>query len=233
MTQNEIKELAILHMADNKANRNLIAEGWGFKIHNRASSIGMCCYNNKTIYFSSFYTELKPEDILDTILHEIAHALVGPGNGHNKKWRNMCIIVGAKPRRCNETKINENVEMKLAKSAKYIAVCPGCNKVSSAFKKMKRNRSCANCSGAVYNEKFRLNFKLNKGYIPKPKQVIVVTQPKKDFVFQIGFKFSYKGQKFEITGFNYRNPKNNIQLTNIVTGKKFKCSVQTLEKIAA
>ena len=29
------------------------------------------------------------KDIQDTILHEIAHALVGPKHGHNKVWKEM------------------------------------------------------------------------------------------------------------------------------------------------
>ena len=39
------------------------------------------------------------ELVKDTILHEIAHFLAGPNNGHNWHWRQWCVRVGADPTR--------------------------------------------------------------------------------------------------------------------------------------
>ena len=36
----------------------------------------------------------------DTVLHELAHALVGSGHGHNAVWKQMCVKIGAKPESC-------------------------------------------------------------------------------------------------------------------------------------
>lgn len=38
--------------------------------------------------------------IRDTILHEIAHALVGPNHCHDLVWKAKCLEIGATPRRC-------------------------------------------------------------------------------------------------------------------------------------
>ena len=39
------------------------------------------------------------EEVRDTILHEIAHALVGAAHGHNATWRQKCREIGASPQR--------------------------------------------------------------------------------------------------------------------------------------
>jgi len=96
--------------------------GWKFDIGNRKRQIGTCFHSTKTITISKWWIEdSTPEAITDTILHEIAHALVGPGNGHNKVWRAMCIKVGAKPIRCGDV-----VEHKTTAKPNYIVVCPTC-----------------------------------------------------------------------------------------------------------
>ncbi len=37
------------------------------------------------------------KDTADTIAHEVAHLLVGPGHGHSQVWRDACAITGANP----------------------------------------------------------------------------------------------------------------------------------------
>ena len=44
-----------------------------------------------------------PEEVRDTILHEVAHALVGPGHGHDTVWKATAAQVGARPQRRGRT----------------------------------------------------------------------------------------------------------------------------------
>lgn len=54
----------------------------------------------KKITISKHYALILPvEEIRNTVLHEIAHALT-PGEGHNWKWKRKAVEVGAKPERC-------------------------------------------------------------------------------------------------------------------------------------
>jgi predicted SprT family Zn-dependent metalloprotease len=47
--------------------------------------MGLCLYEPKAIELSLHFIERNAEDVIrDTLLHEIAHALVGPGHGHDR-----------------------------------------------------------------------------------------------------------------------------------------------------
>jgi predicted SprT family Zn-dependent metalloprotease len=72
---------------------------WQFQFDRARRRFGCCWAKRKLITLSRPLTELNDiADVTDTVLHEIAHALV-PG-GHTPAWRRMCVALGAKPRRC-------------------------------------------------------------------------------------------------------------------------------------
>src|SRR4051794_40057748 len=74
--------------------------GWSFAFNRRKRAMGLCRYSRKTIELSIYLVDRNGfEEILDTILHEIAHALVGPCHGHDAVWKAKCREVGAKPQR--------------------------------------------------------------------------------------------------------------------------------------
>lgn len=58
---------------------------------------GICSSDDKLIAISRNFInspKVSGDDILDTILHEFAHALVGNKNGHNNVWKEMCYQIG-------------------------------------------------------------------------------------------------------------------------------------------
>ncbi len=64
-------------------NHNLL--GWNFEWNNRKSAFGLCSYSRKTIFLSKILTvQVDEEGVTNTILHEIAHALVGAGHSHDR-----------------------------------------------------------------------------------------------------------------------------------------------------
>jgi predicted SprT family Zn-dependent metalloprotease len=80
----------------------LIEQGWTFKFAKDKRTVGWCRHSQKTIEVSKYYLDSHPDEIKDTILHEIAHALVGPNHGHDYVWRRMCVKIGANPRRTTD-----------------------------------------------------------------------------------------------------------------------------------
>jgi predicted SprT family Zn-dependent metalloprotease len=62
---------------------------------------GVCRYRDKVISLSAPLVRLHDADeVRQTILHEIAHALAGPRAGHGARWRAIAQQVGASPERC-------------------------------------------------------------------------------------------------------------------------------------
>jgi predicted SprT family Zn-dependent metalloprotease len=81
---------------------------WTFQFNWRKRSMGLCRYAVKTLELSVHLVDRNgPDEILDTILHEIAHALVGPGHGHDAVWRRKCVEIGATPKRCGHAEMPE------------------------------------------------------------------------------------------------------------------------------
>ena len=81
--------------------KEIIAEhltGWGFVWDNRKRALGSCQYDTKSIRMSKAFVNggLSVAEVKDTVLHEVAHALVGPGNGHNAVWKAKAQEIGAK-----------------------------------------------------------------------------------------------------------------------------------------
>lgn len=116
MTRKEVEDLAYQLMLK----WGLIEKGWHFEFSKSYSSLGTCWHGKKLIVFSEKWLKLPYEEILDTILHEIAHALCGRGEGHGPKWKRMCVRVGAKPERIYKAGPDQ------FNPRKYKMVCPGC-----------------------------------------------------------------------------------------------------------
>ena len=113
-------------------------KGWVIDIDNAKTRFGCCNFTKKEISLSKPLIEANDYvEVVDTILHEIAHALVGPGHGHDAVWKRMCVKIGAKPQRCFSS--DDTVTI----AGKYRAVCGGCKKEFSRHKRIPRGRKVA------------------------------------------------------------------------------------------
>lgn len=78
--------------------------GWRFVYSNRSSRrYGCCKYMQRTIEVSKWHAVQNDEwAVLDTLKHEVAHILAGPLAGHGPKWKEACLLTGARPLRCGK-----------------------------------------------------------------------------------------------------------------------------------
>jgi len=91
---------------------------WKFAWNKRKSALGVCNYTRKTIFLSEYFVaRISDEEVKDTILHEIAHALawIEYGHkGHGWQWKRVCVRIGAKPVRCHTGTVdNPNYRYKI------------------------------------------------------------------------------------------------------------------------
>jgi hypothetical protein len=63
--------------------------------------MGMCVHDKKTIILNAFHVDTHPSvEVLDTIRHEVAHALTPNDRSHGAEWRLKAKSLGANPTQC-------------------------------------------------------------------------------------------------------------------------------------
>jgi predicted SprT family Zn-dependent metalloprotease len=146
---------------------NLLISGWQFKFNKSITNFGVCNYNKKLIVLSETITQFASyEQIKDTILHEIAHALAGFEYKHDETWRRTAIQIGCNGNRCwnindvlntpeKKEEYNRIILIK-RKNYRYRLICLICG--ITLHKKVipASNSSCFKCGGNKYNPVFKM-----------------------------------------------------------------------------
>lgn len=103
---------------------------WEVGFDNALRRLGQCRHRQRKITLSKHFVRMNgPLSIRDTLLHEICHALCGPGHGHGPVFRAMARRVGATPERCGQADMPPG---------RLVAVCGGCTRT---FTKHRRPRA--------------------------------------------------------------------------------------------
>ena len=121
---------------------------WQFAYDHARRRFGRCDYTHQRITLSRTLTFLNPiEQVRDTILHEIAHALT-PGAKHGPRWRAKCREIGAQPVRCFN---DDEVATPARRAARYLFGCPRCDWWVERHRRANRRSRyvCTRCRGAV------------------------------------------------------------------------------------
>lgn len=69
---------------------------WSVRLNQNPDSrfLGLCSYKDKCIILSAHHIDIHPDpDVINTIKHEVAHALT-PGHGHNHVWAQKAREIG-------------------------------------------------------------------------------------------------------------------------------------------
>jgi len=185
LTQSEATRMAKQMMAEH----GLTAKGWTFKLNTNRSRLGVCKYGKvmrnrftgqvivthpiQRIEISIYCIQAGLDTFRNTMLHEIAHALVGPGHNHNAIWKAKARAIGCTGDRCG----------KMDAPAKYIGECPKCKGV------VKRNRNVkgmtmmthTSCGASPYRGEFiRWNHLRHNTTPINPNPRLFVDMPSKE-----------------------------------------------------
>ena len=97
----QVKEIA-LRLIDRHVANGAMATGWAFGFDLAPSRAGVCRYGERRIDLSvSYCLAATRADVEDTILHEIAHAIVGPRHNHDAVWKAKAREIGCVGERCH------------------------------------------------------------------------------------------------------------------------------------
>jgi predicted SprT family Zn-dependent metalloprotease len=113
-------------------------EGWRVEFDTAKRRAGVCRYAERVIGLSGPITKVHSEvEVRDTILHEIAHALVGPQHRHDEVWRRTAQSIGCTGQRCVPS------EAPRIQGA-WIGVCSA-GHVKDRHRRPERVMSCGEC----------------------------------------------------------------------------------------
>jgi len=120
-----------------KITENMLKEhgvtNYAVKISNTRRSIGRCIKSRKRgsvlIELSGFFWDhLSEEGALDTIKHEVAHAIAPHGAGHNRVWKAIATKLGARPDvKSGDWKFKPGARESFVAKRKYRLTCRVCN----------------------------------------------------------------------------------------------------------
>ena len=115
-----------------------------FKFDRSKRRLGSCRWKVSTgacvhITLSKDITLLNDVEVVrNTLLHEIAHAIVGYGNGHNSAWQRKSREIGCNANRCSFTHVRTK--------GRWQGVCPKCKTVFHRHRGGKGVNSVRICS---------------------------------------------------------------------------------------
>ena len=130
-----------------------------FVFDNAKVRFGCCNFRKKEISLSRELALLNDEkNVLDTILHEIAHAVVGKGHGHDRVWRAKAIELGCDGNRCYT---HDDVKVP---TGKYTYECTSCGRQIQRFRRIKRTIACGGCCKTFNNNRFSEKYAFKRKY---------------------------------------------------------------------
>lgn len=113
--------------------------GWRLVFDNAKTRAGACRSDRREITLSRPLVALySPEQVTETMLHEIAHALAGSGHGHDRVWRTIARRIGYTGGRCLPADAPQV-------DGPWVGVCPAGHR-TTAHRRPVRVRSCPQCS---------------------------------------------------------------------------------------
>lgn len=114
---------------------------WAVAYDSAKNRAGVCRFGPKVIALSAPLTALFSfDEVRDTVLHEIAHALAGPRHGHDATWRRIAVDIGCSGSRCTDAE-SPRVE------AAWLGVCPAGHS-SGRHRRPERVTTCGRCSSS-------------------------------------------------------------------------------------
>ena len=138
----------------------LTALGWTLVFDNAKTRAGVCRPSKKQIGLSRLLTPLQSDEaVRDTILHEIAHALVGTKHGHDRVWQRKAIEIGSNGKRCFTAAPGESVP------AAWVGTCPA-GHTANKHRTPTRVTSCSTCRPGAWDARFLYKWKKQGRTVP-------------------------------------------------------------------
>ena len=112
---------------------------WTFAFDNAKTRAGLCNFTAKRISVSRYIAQRsEDDDIHQVLLHEVAHAIAGPKEGHGATWKRIAAELGYDGGRTHDGPVPNEL-------APWVGHCPN-GHISYRYRKPTRPTSCGVCS---------------------------------------------------------------------------------------
>lgn len=135
MTRQNATATATRLMTEHLTDKGIV--GWSFRLNTNKSRLGVCRFGPKSIEMSVYHVDTSDDaSIINTMLHEIAHARVGRQHGHDTMWRLVALQLGCDGERCGS--LGTVIPEALRRKAAYIGTCVKCGVEIPRYRASKR-----------------------------------------------------------------------------------------------
>ncbi len=118
---------------------HLDATEWSFGFDNAKTRAGQCNYTRKRITVSRYLAaRFDDDEIHQVLLHEVAHAIAGPGTGHGALWKRIARELGYVGKRTHDSE-------GATEFAPWVGTCPA-GHVHYRYRRPTKPMSCGKCS---------------------------------------------------------------------------------------
>lgn len=177
---------------DSDQTKSFWDQGWRTNFTKTDKYIACCDHTNKRIIISVPALNARSEaELMETIMHEMAHAIVGHGHGHDDVWKAKAVELGAKPVSCAPVNFDAGRSIAIAETKKPSKIksiqkyCPTCYATAVVAAQMEM--------GGTIWMKLECGHLVSKESLPDPLEGLeswTSTSGKQLFPFQIeGIKF--------------------------------------------
>ncbi len=123
---------------------------WRLVVNGRmTSAAGRCKYRRREIHIARWHVDGSPEaEVLDTLLHEAAHALAGPDAHHGPRWKEWARALGADPTRTLPHEVWRKSPSG-QRPPRWLAVCRRCGQEYRRKRRPRKRRLVCGCGGEL------------------------------------------------------------------------------------
>ncbi|MDJ1371304.1 SprT-like domain-containing protein [Gulosibacter molinativorax] len=115
-------------------------DSWSFAFDNAKTRAGKCNFERREISVSRYLAQKhSDEQVKQTLLHEIAHGMVGARAGHGPVWQACAAQIGYVGGRTHTAEVADEF-------AKWVGTCPNGHEIYRFRRPGNRAVSCAKCS---------------------------------------------------------------------------------------
>lgn len=124
---------------------------WRVKVNNKRTSLAETWHKEKMIVFSKKFIMISTKEQFEGVaLHEIAHALLGRGHGHDEKFVELCTKISGHNKYAQKSTT--------ANIGRYMFSCPSCGQTASH--NSNKDKYCGICF--KNGETVKFNMRINK-----------------------------------------------------------------------